>query len=133
MEQRLSFITLGVEDLIRSADFYETKFGWKRSEMSSEGIIFFQLSGLLLSLYKRNSLAEDATIDASGSGFKGITLSYLTRSEKEVDDVIDFLRLNEVTIVKEPQHVFWGGYSSYIADPDGHLWEIAFNPYAIPD
>jgi hypothetical protein len=133
MEQRMSFITLGVENLSNSADFYENKFGWKRSEMSNENIIFFQLNGILLSLYDRHKLAEDATVDSSGSGFKGFALSYLTRSEKEVDDLIEILRKQNVRIIKEPQNVFWGGYSSYISDPDGFLWEIAFNPYAIPE
>lgn len=132
MEQRLSFITLGVEDLSTSADFYENKMGWKRNEMSNENIIFFQLNGILLSLYEKEKLAEDATVDPKGNGFKGFTLSYLTGSEKEVDDIIENLRKQGVKVVKAPQKVFWGGYHSYIADPDGYLWEIAFNPYAIP-
>jgi len=129
MEQRITFITLGVQDLKTSADFYENKFGWKRSEMSSDAILFFELNGIHLSLYPKNELAKDATVDPEGSGFKGFTLAYNTRSEKEVDSLIDGLREKGVRIVKEPQKVFWGGYSSYIADPDGYLWEIAFNPY----
>lgn len=133
MESRLSIITLGVENLKQSADFYENKFGWVRSEMSNEGILFFQLNGTFLSLYNRNKLAEDVTIDSSGNGFKGFTLCYLTRSEAEVDAIIKKMRQAGVKIVKEPQKVFWGGYSSYIADPDGNLWEIAFNPYLIPE
>jgi uncharacterized glyoxalase superfamily protein PhnB len=60
-------------------------------------------------------------------------LSYLTRSEKEVDELIESLRKKDVKIIKEPQKVFWGGYSSYVSDPDGNLWEIAFNPFAIPE
>lgn len=132
MEQRLSFITLGVVNLSNSADFYENKFGWTRSEMSNDQIVFFQLNGILLSLYDRNKLAEDATIDSIGSGFKGFTLSYLTRSEKEVDELTEALSKKGVPIVKKPQKVFWGGYHSYISDPDGYLWEIVFNPYAIP-
>lgn len=132
MEQRLSFITLGVENLTKSSDFYETKFGWTRSEMSNDQIVFFQLNGIMLSLYDRTKLAEDATIDSSGTGFKGFALSYLTRSEKEVDELTEALSKKGVPIVKSPQKVFWGGYHSYISDPDGYLWEIAFNPYAIP-
>lgn len=130
MEQRLSFITLGVSNLKTSIDFYENKFGWKRSEMSEEKIVFFQLNGFLFALYDRDELAEDATVDPSGDGFMGFALSYLTASEKEVDDLIENLRQQGVRIIKEPQKVFWGGYSSYVADPDGFLWEIAFNPYA---
>ena len=129
MEQRMTFITLGVEDLGQSTDFYENKFGWKRSDMSSESIIFYELNGIHLALYDRAELAKDATVDPSGGGFKSFTMAYNTRSEKEVDDLIESLRKQGVQIIKEPQKVFWGGYSSYIADPDGILWEIAFNPF----
>jgi len=134
MEQRLTMIALGVDDLELSTDFYENKLGWKRSDMSQESIIFYQLSGgVVVSLYGREALAEDANVHHVGSGFKGFTLAYNTRSEKEVDEIIEELRAKGVKIVKEPQKVFWGGYSSYIADPDENLWEIAFNPYLIPE
>ncbi len=129
MKQRITFITLGVNDLQASVVFYENTLGWKRSPMSSENIVFFDLNGIHLSLYNRKALAEDANIDASGNGFKGFTLSHNVESEKEVDNLINDLRNKGVTIIKEPQKVFWGGYSSYIADPDGFLWEIAFNPF----
>lgn len=129
MEQRITLITLGVADLQVSANFYEHILGWKRSPMSSENIVFFELNGVFLSLYERVALAEDATVDATGSGFKGFTLAHNLGSETEVDDLINDLRNKGVTIVKEPQKVFWGGYSSYFADPDGNLWEVAFNPY----
>jgi hypothetical protein len=129
MEQRITFITLGVKDLQTSIDFYENKFGWKRSPMSSENIVFFDLNGIHLSLYERVALAEDATVDPAGNGFKGFTLAHNVGSEKEVDELIENLLKKGVKIVKEPQKVFWGGYSSYISDPDGNLWEIAFNPF----
>lgn len=129
MEQRVTFITLGVKDLDVSIDFYENKFGWKRSAMSNESLILYELNGIHVALYPGDELAKDAVIDPSGSGFKGFTLSYNTRSEKEVDDIILDLTRKEVKIIKQPQKVFWGGYSSYIADPDGNLWEIAYNPY----
>ncbi len=129
MEQRITFITLGVNNLQTSIDFYENKFGWKRSTMSTGDIVFFELNGFSLSLYPREELAKDATVDSSGNGFKGFTLAHNVGSEKEVDELIDDLRKKGVKIVKEPQKVFWGGYSSYIADPDGNLWEIAFNPF----
>lgn len=129
MEQRITFITLGVNDLQTSANFYENIFGWKRSPMSTGDIVFYELNGLSLSLYPREELAKDATVDSTGNGFKGITLAYNTRSEEEVNTIINSFREKGVTIVKEPQKVFWGGYSSYIADPDGNLWEIAFNPF----
>ena len=129
MEQRITLITLGVADLQVSASFYENILGWKRSPMSSENIVFFELNGVFLSLYERVALAEDATVDATGSGFKGFTLAHNLGSETEVDNLINDLRAKGVIIVKEPQKVFWGGYSSYFADPDGNLWEVAFNPY----
>lgn len=129
MEQRITFITLGVTDLKVSTSFYEENFGWKRSAMSSENIIFFDLNGIHLSLYNREALAEDATVDQAGSGFKGFTLAHNVGSEKEVDKLIEDLRNKAVKIIKEPQKVFWGGYSSYVSDPDGNLWEIAFNPF----
>jgi catechol 2,3-dioxygenase-like lactoylglutathione lyase family enzyme len=129
MEQRITFITLGVADLTASIDFYENKLGWKRDAMSTEAIIFFKLNGLMLSLYPRNELAKDATVDAAGSGFKGFTLAHNLGSEQEVDSLIASLKSKGVQPVKEPQKVFWGGYSSYIADPDGFLWEIAHNPF----
>ena len=125
----MTFITLGVQDLNQSIDFYENKFGWKRSELSNESIIFYELKGIHLSLYDREELAKDATVDPSGDGFKSFTMAYNARSEKEVDDLVENLLKQGVSIIKEPQKVFWGGYSSYIADPDGNLWEIAFNPF----
>lgn len=129
MEQRLSIITLGVKDLKTSIDFYTNKFGWKQAEPANENIAFFQLNGIQLALYERKALADDATIDAAGSGFKGFSLAYNTRSEKEVDEIIAVLRKKGVKILKEPQKVFWGGYSSYISDPDDNIWEIAYNPF----
>ncbi|RPI45233.1 MAG: VOC family protein [Bacteroidetes bacterium] len=132
MEQRITIITLGVNDLAVSRDFYENKFGWKPSGMSTENISFFELNGILLSLYPREELAKDATVDPRGKGFRGITLSYNASSEQEVDRLIGELRSKGVRIVKEPQKVFWGGYSSYIEDPDGNLWEIAHNPFLEP-
>ena len=96
---------------------------------SNDFITFFQLNGILLSLYPNYKLAEDATVDAEGSGFKGFTLAHNVRSEQEVDELIESLRAKGVRIVKEPQKVEWGGYSSYVADLDENLWEIAYNPF----
>lgn len=129
MEPRVTIITLGVSDLRASTHFYEQQFGWKKLASSNEDISFFQLNGLLLSLYPRKKLAEDATVGAAGVGFRGFALSYNTRSKAEVDQLIAGLEEKGVRIVKRPQEVFWGGYSSYIADPDDHLWEIAYNPF----
>lgn len=129
MQQRTTIITLGVDNLEISTAFYTEKFGWKKMKSSNENISFFQLNGLLLSLYPKGKLAEDATVNSAGSGFKAFTLAYNTRTKKEVDDIITGLAKKGVKIIKQPEHVFWGGYSGYIADPDDNLWEIAFNPF----
>ncbi len=129
MEPRITIIGLGVKDIKVSNDFYENKFGWKKTSSSNENISFFQLNGILLSLYPKDKLAEDAEVSPEGSGFKAFSLAYNTRSEQEVDDLIAELETKGVKIEKRPQKVFWGGYSSYVADPDDNLWEIAFNPY----
>lgn len=133
MEQRMTIIGLGVKDLKASTTFYEEKFGWKKTNASNEFISFFQLNGILLSLYPKDKLAEDAEVSPEGSGFKAFTLAYNTRSQQEVDAIINTLRAKDVTIVKEPQKVFWGGYSSYVADIDDNLWEVAYNPYLALD
>ncbi len=129
MEQRLTIVGLGVSDLKIANAFYEDKLGWKKLASSNDNITFFQLNGILLSLYPREKLAEDATVSPKGEGFKGFSLAYNTRSKEEVDTLIAELENKGVTIVKKPEEVFWGGYSSYIADPDGNLWEIAYNPF----
>lgn len=129
MEQRLTIVGLGVNDLKVSSRFYEETFGWKKMTSSNESIAFFQLNGILLSLYPKDKLAEDAMVSPEGNGFKGFSLAYNTRTKEEVDILVKTLESKGVKIVKRPEEVFWGGYSSYIADPDENLWEIAFNPY----
>lgn len=129
MEPRINIITLGVSDLSESSAFYENKFGWQRSDMSNENIIFYELRGMLLALYSHNELAKDASVDPESYGFKGFTLAYNAISEEEVDQLIYNLKSKGVSIIKKPQKAFWGGYSGYISDPDGNLWEIAYNPY----
>ena len=129
MQSRITLITLGVSDLKKSRAFYENAFGWKPLPASDDNIVFFQLNGLQLALFPDHALAEDAGVPEKGSGFKKFSLAHNLRSEKEVDELIADLELKGVKIVKRPQKVFWGGYSSYVADPDGNLWEFAFNPY----
>ncbi len=121
MEQRLNLITLGVKDLIRSTKFYQEIFGWEISKSSNEHISFFTLNGIQLALYPDELLAEDATVHAKGTGFNRFTLAYNARSEKEVDELFRSLKEKNVTIVKYPEKVNWGGYSGYVSDPDGHL------------
>lgn len=126
MQQRVSLVTLGVQDLPRSLQFYRDGLGWNPSSNSDDKITFFQLGGVVLALYPRTELAEDVTIDATGTGFSGITLSYNTKSREEVDAVLQLIEQLGEKIVKPAQDVFWGGYSGYFADPDGHLWEVAW-------
>ncbi|HTQ29507.1 MAG TPA: VOC family protein [Puia sp.] len=129
MDQRLTIITLGVADVKRATSFYEEVFGWNKSASGNENISFFHLNGIEFALYGRGELAKDATVPAEGSGFKGFTLAYNARSEKEVDELFELLGKRGANIVKKPGKVFWGGYSGYMADPDDNLWEIAYNPF----
>ena len=129
MQQRLTIVGLGVNDLATANDFYENIFGWTKLPSSNDNITFMQLNGILLSLYPKEKLAEDAGVSSVGSGFKAFTLAYNTHSKEEVDRLFAQLAVKGVKIVKAPEEVFWGGYSGYIADPDENLWEIAYNPY----
>jgi len=132
MNQHLHLITLGVRDFEKSKKFYSEILGWKISR-PQEGIAFFQAGGVVLAIYPRKELAEDALTSPEGSGFAGFTLAYNARSESEVDEIIRDLKSKGVRIVKEPQKVFWGGYSSYFADPDDYHWEVAYNPFFVFD
>jgi predicted lactoylglutathione lyase len=127
MEQRVSLITLGVTDLNRSREFYE-RLGWRRSMTKAEGIAFFQTGGMALALYPRTDLAKDANTSAEGQGFNGITLAYNTRNRTEVDSVLEEAKTAGAKVVKPAEEAFWGGYSGYFSDPDGFLWEVAWNP-----
>ena len=127
MEQRLSLITLGVEDLTRSREFYE-RLGWRRAFTKAEGIVFFQAGSMALALYPRHELAKEAGVTPEGSGFAGIALAYNTRNRAEVDSVLEEAATAGAIIVRPAQEAFWGGYSGYFSDPDGFLWEIAWNP-----
>jgi len=127
MEQRVSIITLGVADLKRSREFYE-RLGWRRGMAQAEGIVFFQAGGVALALYPRDELAKDAEIAADGRGFGGVTLAYNTRNHDEVDAVLAEAVAAGAKLVKPAQEAFWGGHSGYFADPDGFLWEVAWNP-----
>lgn len=129
MNQHLHLITLGVQDFERSKKFYVETLGWKPASASGEDVAFFRAGGVVLGLYEREKLAEDALISADGSGFSGVTLAYNARSETEVDEIIADFKSKGVKITKEPQKVFWGGYNSYFADPDGYNWEVAYNPF----
>ena len=130
MNQHLHIITLGVRDFEKSKKFYAETLGWKISR-PQEGIAFFQAGGVVLAIYPREKLAEDALVlpEAGRTGFSGIALAYNARGESEVDEIISDLKSKGVQIIKEPQKAFWGGYSSYFADPDDFRWEVAYNPF----
>lgn len=120
-------ITLGVGDMERAVAFYE-QLGFPRMD-SPPGVAFFTLNGTWLGLYGREALAEDATVATHGEGFEGFALAHNLASEAEVDEAMTQAVEAGATMVKPPQKVFWGGYSGYFRDPDGHLWELAYNPF----
>jgi catechol 2,3-dioxygenase-like lactoylglutathione lyase family enzyme len=128
MQPRISMVTLGVRDLAASIEFYEKGLGLPRIE-SEPTVAFFNLNGSWLGLYGWDALAEDAEISPAGNGFRGVSLAHNLNSEAEVDTVYAAALAAGATLVKSPQKVFWGGYSGYFSDLDGHLWEIAHNPY----
>lgn len=129
MDARLNIVTLGVADLKKSREFYENALGWKTASASSGDIVFFQLGGVVLALYPTEKLVEDALRDAHGSGFRGVTLAQNVATKEDVANVLRHAEQAGATIVKPAQDVFWGGYSGYFADPDDHLWEVAWNPH----
>jgi len=120
-------ITLGVADMAKSRAFYEN-FGWHPDSQSNSDVTFFQAGGMILGLYGRAALAADAGVTDSTPGFSGIALAYNGRDKAEVDIVLAEAVAAGGTLVKAAEDVFWGGYSGYFADPDGHLWEVACNP-----
>jgi uncharacterized glyoxalase superfamily protein PhnB len=127
MKPRISMITLAVLDLTAAIAFYEKGLGFPRME-SPPGVAFFTLNGTWLGLYGREALAQDATVSAEGKGFSGFALAHNVTSDEEVDEVMAQAVTAGATLVKKPQKVFWGGYSGYFKDLDGHLWEVAHNP-----
>jgi predicted lactoylglutathione lyase len=127
MEQRISLITLGVRDLATSTAFFE-RLGWQRSVKTAEGVAFFQCGGIVVSLYPLTDLAKDAGVSAERSGFDGFAIAYNTRCREDVDATLAEAAAAGAQIIKPAQDVFWGGYSGYFRDLDGHLWEVAWNP-----
>ena len=128
MKPRISMITLGVTNLTRSIEFYGEGLSFPRLESPPE-VAFFTLNGTWLGLYGREALAEDALVSPEGSGFNSFALAYNVTSEQEVDETLAHALSVGATLAKPAQKVFWGGYSGYFKDPDGHLWEVAHNPF----
>lgn len=121
-------IALAVEDLSVSRRFYEDGLGLPRME-SPPGVAFFNLNGTWLGLSERESLARDAGVPADGSGYRGFSLAHNVASEQEVDQLIETAIAAGAKLIKAPTRADWGGYHAYFSDPDGHLWEIAHNPF----
>ena len=127
MEQRITMVTLGVADLDRARAFYAA-LGWTAAA-HLEATSFYQAGGMVVGLYGRAALAEEAGIADAGATFSGIAVAHNVRRREEVDEILDEAVAAGGTLVKAAEDVFWGGYSGYFADPDGHLWEVAWNPH----
>jgi hypothetical protein len=131
MEPRISLITLGVSDLLRSLQFYRDGLGLPTTWNGERGVVFFQTTGVCLSLYPLAKLAEDIgpEFDTQRAKFSGITLAHNVREKHEVDILLAQVEAAGARIEKPGQDTFWGGYSGYFSDPDGHLWEIAWGAF----
>ncbi|MDD9908257.1 MAG: VOC family protein [Ahrensia sp.] len=128
MTANISIVTLGVDDLPVSTRFYEG-LGWVNTTASQDSVTFLQGHSVVLGLYGRSALAEDAEVENIPAGFRGVTLAINLPSRAAVDAFFNKALGTGASAQKQPQSVFWGGYSGYFADPDGHLWEVAHNPF----
>lgn len=128
MEPRVSLLTLGVADVAASRAFYE-RLGFSASRASQEGVAFFDAGGVVLAVFGRVALAEDAGIADTAAAFSGVSIAHNVDSPSDVDRVLAEAVAAGARMVKPGQEAFWGGYTGYFADPDGHLWEVAFNPF----
>ena len=129
MEPRVSLVTLGVSDLARSVRFYRDGLGLPLREGGGDVIAFFETKGTWLALFPRKALAADAGVDSGGTGFPGFTLAHNVRSREAVDELLKEAEAAGAAIVKPAKDTDWGGYSGYFSDPDGFLWEVAWNPH----
>jgi predicted lactoylglutathione lyase len=128
MDQRVSLVTLGVANLERAVGFYEA-LGWTPgNDWRAQDVAFFETGGIVFALWSREELTADSAVEDSG-GWGGVTLAYNTRSNEEVDAVIEEAREAGAKIGREPADTFYGGYSGIFIDPDGHPWEVAHNPH----
>jgi len=128
MEPRISFVTLGVRDFDRATRFYRDVLGLPQLP-SPPGITFFEMGRTWLALYPWDELAADAGVPAEGSGFRGFALAHNVSAQAEVDPLLARVAAAGGRIVKPGQRADWGGYSGYFADPDGFLWEVAYNAH----
>ncbi len=129
MTPRLNLVTLGVADIAASRSFYQ-RLGFVASPAGNDDVAFFDANGIVLGLFGHDALARDAGLPpAPPPAFRGVSLAWNARDEAEADAIIAHAVACGASLVKAPHKVFWGGYSGYFADPDGHLWEVAFNPF----
>ena len=140
MKPRISLVTIGVDDLERSVTFYRDGLGLETqgvvgTQFEHGAVAFFDLeAGLKLALWPRKSLAHDSRLPASQASATEFSLGHIVGSKAEVDAVMEQARKSGATIVKPAVDTFWGGYAGYFQDPDGHLWEIAWNPqWRVPE
>ena len=131
MEQRVSIVTLGVGDLAAARAFYDA-LGWRTANEGEEtaSIVAYDLHGMTLCLYPWDKLAEDAQVPPAGEGFRGVVLAYNVRRKEDVAPVLAEAQAAGGRVVKPARDAFWGGHSGIFADPEGHLWEVAWNPFA---
>lgn len=128
LDNRITLVTLGVADVAAATEFYR-RLGFARSSASNDSVTFLRMRGTMLGLFGRADLAKDAGVADSKPGFSGVTLAQNWNSKEEVDRAYAHALACGATGLKAPHDVFWGGYSCYFADPDGHLWEMAYNPF----
>ncbi|MCE9566582.1 MAG: VOC family protein [Planctomycetes bacterium] len=135
MEPRVSLITLGVQDLARSLQFYRDGLGLPTTWGTDKGVVFFQTQGVCLALYPMNELTKDVGVENQGEPgqFNGITLAHNVRQREDVDRVLRQAEAAGAKIVKPAQDTFWGGYGGYFSDPDGYVWEVAWGAFEFRD
>ena len=129
MQPRVSLVTLGTRDFPRALRFYRDGLGWPLSRASTEDTAFFRTGGAVLTLWSRASLAADAHLPVEGSGFGGIVLACNVNSRAEVDELLERVVAAGGTLLAAGREAVWGGYIGHFADPEGHPWEVAWNPY----
>ena len=133
MTPRLNFVTLGVTDVVRSKAFYH-RLGLTEHAMSNDNVGFFDINGVVLGIFGHDALAHDAKMEATPPPpFRGVSLAWNANSPDEVDAILTHAVAAGARLIKAGEKVFWGGYSGYFSDPDGHLWEVAHNPFVTID